>query len=141
MEENIITPSDAQLLKKQMDKFFDDKVKGFDLSKLECLYLVHLFNKDGVSLIELTNAVCLDKANTTRVICDLEKRGLVIRKENEKDNRKYKIFLTEKAEPYRESLVSITNELNKKVFKGVTKCERKSFFKVMQKIYTNVNKL
>ena len=87
MEEYIITPSDAQLLKKQMDKFFDDKVKGFDLSKLECLYLVHLFNKDGVSLIELTNVVCLDKANTTRVICDLEKRGLVIRKENEKTEK------------------------------------------------------
>ena len=141
MEEYVITPSDAQLLKKQMDKFFDDKVKGFDLSKLECLYLVHLFNKDGVSLIELTNAVCLDKANTTRVIFDLEKRGLVIRKENEKDNRKYKIFLTEKAESYREGLMAITNELNKKVFKGITKCERKSFFKVMQKIYANVNKL
>ena len=141
MDEYVITPSDAQILKKQMDKYFDEKVKGFDLNKLECLYLMHLFHKDGVSLIDLTNSVCLDKANTTRVICDLEKKGLVIRKENEKDSRKYKIFLTEKAEPYREGLVTITNELNTKVFKGVTKCERRAFFKVMQKIYTNIHEL
>ena len=33
MYEYIITPSDAQLLKKQMDKYFEEKVKGFDLNK------------------------------------------------------------------------------------------------------------
>ena len=141
MEEYIITPSDAQQLKRQMDKFFDAKVQDLDLNKLECLYLVHLFHKDGVSLIDLTRAVYLDKANTTRVVGDLEAKGLVSRKENERDNRKYKIFLTPEAEKYRERLLAITRELNDKIFKGITKCERSAFAKVMQKIAANLEKI
>lgn len=141
MEEFVITPNEAQHFKKQMDKFMDEKVKDFDLSKLEGLYLGQLFEKDGVSLIDLTNAVHLDKANTTRVVGDLEVKGLVTRKENEKDSRKYKIYLTEKANIYRAKLEQISKELNEKIFKGITKCERRAFGRVLQKILINLNNI
>lgn len=138
MEENLISPSIVQLFKKTIDKYMDEQLKDSEISRLEGVYLSHLIEKDGVSLIELTNAVHLDKANTTRIISDLEVKGYVIRKSNEKDSRKFRIFITEKANAFREKLDSAKKQLNDKVFKGVTKIEKKSFCKVLNKIFDNM---
>lgn len=141
MEGCVLTPSTVQHFKKQIDKYLDEEYNQGDINRLESVYLSHLLEKDGVSLIELTRAVHLDKANTTRIINDLESKGYVIRKANESDNRKYKIFITEKAQKFKEKIQRCIKELNEKAFKGVTKTEKKTFSKVVHKIFENLNLL
>ena len=141
MEGCVLTPSTVQHFKKQIDKYLDGEFNQGDINRLESVYLSHLLEKDGVSLIELTRAVHLDKANTTRIINDLESKGYVIRKANESDSRKYKIFITEKAQKFKEKIQRCIKELNEKAFKGVTKTEKKTFSKVVHKIFENLNLL
>ena len=140
-EEFIITPSIAQYFKKTIDKFVEEKYATCDLNRLECIYLGHLLDKDGVSLIELTKISHLDKANTTRTINDLELKGYVTRKSNEKDSRKYKIFITEKARAIKEKLDKARVDLNELAFKGISKLEKKAFVKTFHKICKNLDLL
>jgi DNA-binding MarR family transcriptional regulator len=97
--------------------------------------------KPGVSLIDLTKISHLDKANTTRAINDLEQKGYVVKRANEKDSRKYKIYITDKTREIAEKLNETRIALNKKAFKGITKAEKKNFIKTFHKICKNLDVL
>ena len=135
----IINLNKAQEFKKAVDKYLDESFKELGLTKLEGVYLATLFEKDGVSLIDLTNNVHMDKANTTRVINVLEKKDYVFRKTDEKDSRKFKIFITEKAKKLKNCVVSKTEEFNKIAYNGLTKNEIDAFKLTLSKILSNLN--
>jgi DNA-binding MarR family transcriptional regulator len=140
-EDFIITPSVAQHFKKSIDNYMDQKYASCNLGRLECIYLGHLLDQDGVSLIDLTKISHLDKANTTRAINDLEQKGYVVKRANEKDSRKYKIYITDKTREIAEKLNETRIALNKKAFKGITKAEKKNFIKTFHKICKNLDVL
>jgi DNA-binding MarR family transcriptional regulator len=139
MSSCIIDFNKAQEFKKAVDKYLDETFKCLGLSKLEGVYLATLFEKDGVSLIDLTNCVNLDKANTTRVINLLEEKGYVFRKTDDKDNRKFKIFITDKAKNLKEFVLLKVEEFNKIAYNGLTKKEIDAFKLTLSKILSNLN--
>ena len=135
----IINLNKAQEFKKAVDKYLDESFKDLGLTKLEGLYLATLFEKDGVSLIDLTHNVHMDKANTTRVINLLEEKDYVFRKTDEKDSRKFKIFITEKAKKLKNCVISKMEEFNKIAYNGLTKNEIDTFKLTLSKILSNLN--
>lgn len=139
--EGIFTPTKVQQIKKHIDKFLDNELLNTGISRLEAVYLGCLKDNNGISLIELTNLVHFDKANTTRVISELELKGLVTRKVNEKDTRKYKIYLTEKAKELEKFILNSKLKLNKIAFEGVSNKEKEVFEQTLEKIIENLNNI
>ena len=139
--EGIFTPTKVQQIKKHIDKFLDNELLNTGISRLEAVYLGCLKDNNGISLIELTNLVHFDKANTTRVISELELKGLVTRKVDEKDTRKYKIYLTEKAKELDQEIAIKTKELEdlKKQF-DVYKAKMESLLISQLELIKEVNK-
>ncbi len=135
----IINWNKAQEFKKAVDKYLDESFKDLGLTKLEGVYLATLFEKDGVSLIDLTNNVHMDKANTTRVINILEEKGYVFRKTDEKDSRKFKIYITERAKELKDFVVAKIEEFNKIAYNGLSKNEIDAFKLTISKILSNLN--
>ncbi len=139
--EGIFTPTKVQQIKKHIDKFLDNELLNTGISRLEAVYIGCLKDNNGISLIELTNLVHFDKANTTRVISELELKGLVTRKVNEKDTRKYKIYLTEKAKELEKFILNSKLKLNKIAFEGVSNKEKEVFEQTLEKIIENLNNI
>lgn len=139
--DSIFTPSKAQHFKKIIDKYMEDEFKKAGISRLDGIYLGCLKDNNGISLVELTNIVHFDKANTTRVINGLEEKGFVAKKVDEKDSRKYKIFLTEKANTLNEYIVGCKSKIHEIAFKGITKQEKESFCKTLNKIIENLTNI
>ncbi len=139
--EGIFTPTKVQQIKKHIDKFLDNELLNTGISRLEAVYLGCLKDNNGISLIELTNLVHFDKANTTRVISELELKGLVTRKVDEKDTRKYKIYLTEKAKELEKFILNSKLKLNKIAFEGVSNKEKEIFEQTLEKIIENLNNI
>lgn len=139
--EGIFTPTKVQQIKKHIDKFLDNELLNTGISRLEAVYLGCLKDNNGISLIELTNLVHFDKANTTRVISELELKGLVTRKVDEKDTRKYKIYLTEKAKELEKFILNSKLKLNKIAFEGVSNKEKEVFEQTLEKIIENLNNI
>lgn len=139
--EGIFTPTKVQQIKKHIDKFLDNELLNTGISRLEAVYIGCLKDNNGISLIELTNLVHFDKANTTRVISELELKGLVTRKVDEKDTRKYKIYLTEKAKELEKFILNSKLKLNKIAFEGVSNKEKEVFEQTLEKIIENLNNI
>lgn len=139
--EGIFTPTKVQQIKKHIDKFLDNELLNTGISRLEAVYIGCLKDNNGISLIELTNLVHFDKANTTRVISELVLKGLVTRKVNEKDTRKYKIYLTEKAKELEKFILNSKLKLNKIAFEGVSNKEKEVFEQTLEKIIENLNNI
>lgn len=141
MEGHLIDFCTTQYFKKVIDKFMDERFADMGISKLEVKYLATLLHNDGISLIELTNIIHMDKANTTRVITALEEKGYVVKHSNEKDSRKYKIFLTSKANNLKDKFVLFAKDLNTAAFKNISTEEKDRFNKTLAKILENLKLL
>lgn len=70
---------------------------GLDVSPEQYFMLYKLHQKDGVPQAQLADPSFGDYPNMTRMIDGLEKKGLVERKNDPEDRRRYMIMLTEKA--------------------------------------------
>lgn len=138
MEDLIIEPTKLQKVKRIIDKYIESDLKDCDLSRMESFYLNALLNDNGLSLSDLTKQVCFDKANTTRIVGSLEKKGYIERKNDETDSRKYKIFTTEKAENVKKKVLSSRLKFNQIMFNNISDEEKKVFKNIVKKIVKNL---
>ena len=69
---------------------------GLDVSPEQYFMLYRLYQKDGVPQAQLADPAFGDYPNMTRMIDGLEKKGLVERRNDPEDRRRYLITLLEK---------------------------------------------
>ncbi len=124
-------------LSKRIMKKEDEFLSKFGLSHFHAKYLGQLNLHDELTMVELTEMIGVDKANTTRVIRDLIDKDYV---EKSGGERKFKLHLTSLgktvAESFNKNLCSFMkdvmgefspadhenlNTLLEKLFKGVMK--------------------
>ena len=134
---------DMPLLLNKINKNFckecDSCLKEIGLSKLHAFYLLCLFhNMQGVKLTKLSELVGCDKANTSRVINDLENKNIVIR-ENENQIKKYVIKLTDYGKSICEEFAGKIRERFRKMFECLTNEETKQFFGLLEKMAKGVD--
>ena len=72
-------------------------LKAYDLSSGTYPYLFILERNEGISQNQISKEICNDKAMSARTINKLVECGFVYRKQDEKDCRAYKLYLTPKA--------------------------------------------
>ena len=75
--------------------FISKGLTQYDMGYGQMLFLLQLYNQDGISQEELTEKLNIDKGTTARSIKKLEKEGFIIRVKDEHDKRAYKIYLTD----------------------------------------------
>ena len=90
-------------LKKRIQKRVSDALKPYNLSSMHSMYLMTLYHKGELTLVELTGELKFNRANTSRVIRDLIQKGYVVCDKNENNLRKYKVFLSEEGRKVAES--------------------------------------
>ena len=90
---------------KRITKKEDEFLSQYGLTHFHALYLGHLNLYDELTMVELTNMIGFDKANTTRVVRDLLNKNYV---EKTGGERKFKLHLTNLGK-------NIANDFNKKI--------------------------
>lgn len=113
-----------------LSKEYDQYEIGFG----QYQFLLRLYLEDGVSHDELTEQVCVDKATTTRAIKKLEEKGYVRLAPNEKDKRKYHIYLTQKALAQKEEILEISRRWERQLIDGLEQEELNQLFYLLRKI-------
>jgi len=126
-----------KLLPKLFHSYANEKFKDSILCGVYVPYLIKINKNDGITMAELTRSVFMDKANTSRVVRELEKQGLVNIKDSEEDKRVKKIFLTSEGKFYIEKIESIKEEWEKSVFDGITEEEKSILNNIIDKVVDN----
>jgi len=87
---------------------------------------------------ELSSLLLVSRANITKVIDGLEKRGLVIRTSSKKDRRARVIKLTSAGEKLADHIIPIQNKASVQIAAGLSQEEKKLLSKLLAKFRKSI---
>ena len=100
--------------------------------------LAHLWITDGLVQTELAQSTNRNRANVTRIVDILEKKGLVERRDDPNDKRVFRIYLTDLGKSLKKETAKCAAQSNEDALKGVSAEEREIAIGVLQKILKNL---
>lgn len=114
--------------------FVYEGLKEYNIGSGQIMFLLELYYCDGISQEELSSYLSIDGANTTRAIKKLEEEGYVIRKQDEKDRRVKRIYLTDKAMDIKPKVLGLINEWENTLLENLTRVEKEVLGELLKKI-------
>jgi MarR family transcriptional regulator, organic hydroperoxide resistance regulator len=90
------------ILNRHFQTYINLRLKNIDIGFSEYIFLINLYDNEGINQEELSSMLFIDKAATARAIKLLEEKGFLTRKTYEKDKRVKKLYLTDKGREYKE---------------------------------------
>jgi DNA-binding MarR family transcriptional regulator len=97
-----------------------------------------LWIEDGITHIELGQRVGIEKAGITSIIQNMEKQGLILRRRNDEDRRKFNLFLTERGRALREPVLACARQVNARAAAAIPASELKQMRSVVRRMMRNV---
>ncbi|SKA79605.1 transcriptional regulator, MarR family [Caloramator quimbayensis] len=100
--------------------------------------LFALYHRDGQSQKELAMKLNIKPATITVMLRRMEKTGLLLRKQDEEDQRISRVYITEKGREICKELKQVMIELNDECFKNFTEEEKDALYKLLIKMQNNL---
>lgn len=110
------------------------RVAGNKITSEQYGVLKQLWLEEGQTQLDLACKTSKDKPSITRLLNNLERKGLIERKVNDNDKRCNKIYLTSKGESLKTLCLSIANQ----TVDEATKSIKKSDLNVCKKVLANI---
>lgn len=95
------------VLNRQSQAYISNAFKNIDISYSECIFLVNLYDNEGINQEEMSSMLFIDKTITAKSIKSLEKKGFLMRKICEADKRAKKLYLTDKGRDCKEQIFTL----------------------------------
>jgi len=117
--------------------FREFKAKNFNITPEQWAVMSYLHKEDGLYQKQIADFLFKDKPTVTRILDILEKRNLIIRISDEKDRRKFKIYLTQDGKDTVNQLMPIAKEVQLKIKENIQQEELEALKIILNKIYMN----
>ena len=122
-----------------LHKITRDEMEEYGLSGSHAIYFfILLRHSEGMTCAELSEAAFKNKADVSRTVTLFEKKGLLIKKGDTRNNYRAKIFLTptglNAAKKLRERAAVVADAVSF----GLTEEKRKVFYEVLNLLSTNM---
>lgn len=124
-------------LKQTLQRIFNDI--GAELTVDQWVILYELHEHKSLSQNQLGEKTYKDAPTVTRIIDLLTKKGLVKRKMNESDRRKYFIELTAKGMKKVDHLLPHVVEFRKTGWKGLKKADLQDLNRILDSVFDNMS--
>lgn len=118
--------------------YFNEQLKKFKLGSGQYIFLMSLFENNGITQEQLAAAVKFDKATTARAVAKLEEEGYVIKKISETDKRAYNLYITDKANAIKTELTAVLDEWNRIMLCNFDEQEKENLHNLIEKIGNNI---
>ena len=100
-------------------RHFDRRASDLGVTTAQWRALAWLGHEPGLKQVELAERLDVEPITAGRIVDRLEESGLVLRQPDPVDRRVWRLFLTDKATPIRERLMSLAEEMAEQVFEGI----------------------
>jgi len=117
--------------------FREFKSKNFNITPEQWAVMSYLHKEDGLYQKQIADFLFKDKPTVTRILDILEKRNMIIRISDEKDRRKFKIYLTQDGKDTVVKLIPIAKEVQHKIKENIPQDEIETLKTILNKIYIN----
>ena len=112
------------------------KIDVFNGAQGRILYV--LWQDNGVPISELSRQTGLATTTLTSMLDRMETAGLIYRDRGDKDRRKIRIYLTEKAKGLEEDYNAVSEEMSRIYYKGFSDQEIEQLESYLERILKNV---
>lgn len=119
--------------------FITKRLSKYGIGSGQYMFLLKLYNQDGINQEALADSLFIDKGTTARAIKILEEEGFVYRVKDKNDKRAYEIYLTDKAKYIKDDVFNILKEWESIITFNLTNEEKYEIIKILKKISTNAN--
>ena len=139
-EENLIPwiGKTGKLLGSAINKIM--KEKGINLTREQFIILKILKTNNGKPQQDLAFITESDKTSLSRLISNMEKNNLIIRKSTKEDKRVKNVYITEYGKKLLETTTPVVIETMKKFQEGITENEIQQAIETIKKLQNNINK-
>ncbi len=122
-------------IKKMAQRRQQEALKPYGLSSIHAMYLVVLMHQpEGMTFKEISEKLCVDKANTSRAFNVLEEKGYVFRDYTSAGVLKYKLILSEEGKKIAQEAGNTMKEFHRQLAESLSKEEIKTVREIMFKI-------
>ncbi|MBQ9121536.1 MAG: MarR family transcriptional regulator [Clostridia bacterium] len=113
-----------------------EQIDEFNGAQGKILYV--LWQKDHISIVELSTLVGLAKTTLTSMLDRMEENGLIKRVPDANDRRKCILILTERAKNLQEKYEQVSQSMNDIYYQGFCEEEIVEFEQYLQRVLSNI---
>lgn len=123
---------------KVYNRALQEQLAAYDIGLAEYLHLRSLWSHNGLSQIELSQRIGIEKASSTAVLNSLEDKKLIHRIRNSEDKRKINVFLTPEGGRLKDTLLPAARTVARKAVEGFDESEVQLLTGLLQRLTLNL---
>ena len=120
--------------------YFQSEFKKYSIGHAQIVTLLFIARNEGMSQLELSEYLHLDKSSITSQLKILERNGYISRQTSEHDARMHQLNITEKTREILEPMKTVFSSWTETLLGGFSESERKEAFNYLERMRDNVNR-
>lgn len=120
-------------------KMYNQVAAKYDSTQAAGYFLLTI-EKEGTPATSIAPLMGMEATSMSRIIKSMEEKGLIFRKQDEKDKRMVRIFLTPEGVEKRKLAKKVVEGFNELILKEIPQNKLKTFFEVMESINKTIEK-
>lgn len=121
--------------------FSEKRLKEYDLTFGEQVIIMYLVSHENVNQDTISRTYQIDKSIIAKTLSKLEKKGIIIKKQNPDNKRENLISLDQNADEILDRMKIVLDEWNGILFEGMSKEEIETFYRLTEKMQDNVERI
>ncbi|MBP1176057.1 DNA-binding MarR family transcriptional regulator [Paenibacillus sp. PvR133] len=110
----------------------------FDITLSQWAVLSIVWEEEGIALSRIQEVLDVKVSTASGVIKRMEKKGLLLRKQNEHDKREIQLFPTDQSRKLEQDVIQTVKDFNNKLLGGFTPEEKVMFTSFIQRGFNNL---
>ena len=122
-------------------KLYNEMTAKFGGTISMAFVLLALYEEEGVPVTKIAPRIGMEPNSLSRILKELENKGVLERRKNHSDSRIVNIVLTEQGKKLRKYALKSVFNLEKNVKEDISENDLIGFFNVLEKIPSAINKI
>lgn len=122
-------------------KLYNEMTAKFGGTISMAFVLLALYEEEGVPVTKIAPRIGMEPNSLSRILKELESKGILERRKNHSDSRIVNIVLTEQGKKLRKYALKSVFNLEKNVKEDISENDLVGFFNVLEKIPSAINKI
>ncbi len=123
-----------------ISRMYNQKAAEEDFTTSIGFVLINIHSHDGTPATKIAPQMGLESRSLTRILKNMEEKGLIFKKADAFDKRSVRIFLTAEGKRKKEISIETIRMFNESIRELVHETDLQTFFKVFQKIHQVIDK-
>jgi DNA-binding MarR family transcriptional regulator len=121
-----------------MRRFYDRRAAQLGVTRAQWRVIAVLGHHPGMKQVELADRLDIEPISACRIVDRLVEAGLVERQRDPGDRRAWRVSLTARAEPLRERLGALADEMSLEAFAGIGDAELEVVRAALARVRDNI---